>query len=90
MYTNNEKPGAYTGFFLKEKQWAADSCTGRERGDINPPMGARRKGGGQPKMTPHREKKVPYIETKVAKRPPHSEKVAKRPPIQQKKKDFPG
>ena len=49
MYTNNEKPGAYTGFFLKEKQWAADSCTGRERGDINPPMGARRKGGGSPK-----------------------------------------
>ena len=56
MHTNNEKPGAYTGFFLKEKQWAADSCTGRERGDINPPMGARRK-GGQPKKTPHRDKK---------------------------------
>ena len=69
--------------FLKEKQWAADSCTGRERGDINPPMGAAEKGGGQPKMTPHRDKKVPYIETKVAKRPPHSEKAAK-------KKDFPG
>ena len=79
MHTNNKKPGAYTGFF-KEKQWAADSCTGRERGDINPPMGARRK-GGQPKKTPHRDKKVPYIETKVAKWPLHSEKVAKRPPI---------
>ena len=52
MYTNNEKPGAYTGFFLKEKQWAADSCTGRERGDINPPMGARRKGGAAQNDSP--------------------------------------
>ena len=58
MHTNNEKSGAYTGFF-KEKQWAADSCTGRERGDINPPMGAHRKGGGSPKRLPTGTKKSP-------------------------------
>ena len=48
MHTNNEEPGAYTGFF-KEKQW--DSCTGRERGDINPPMG-KRVGGAAQKDSP--------------------------------------
>ena len=40
---------------------------------------------GSPKRLPTGTKKVPYIETKVAKRPPHSEKVAKRPPIIAKK-----
>ena len=55
--------------FLKEKQWAADSCTGRERGDINPPMGARRK-GGQPKKTPHRDKKSPLHRDKSSKKAP--------------------
>ena len=38
-------------------------------------------------MTPHRDKKVPYIETKVAKRPPHSEKG---PLYSKKRKIFQG
>ena len=72
MHTNNEEPGAYTGFF-KEKQWAADSCTGRERGDINPPMGAHRKGGGgggaAQKASPQGQK-----------RPLHRDKSCKKTP----------
>ena len=70
MHTNNEKPGpGVYRISLKEKQWAADSCTGRERGDINPPMGARRK-GGQPKKTPHRDKKSPLHRDKSSKKAP--------------------
>ena len=89
MYTNSEKPGAYTGFFLKKNNGLQTAVRGRSEGTLIPQWAPAEK-GGQPQMTPYRDKKVSYIETKVAKRPPHSEKVAKRPPIQQKKKDFPG
>ena len=50
--------GVYRTFF-KEEQWAADSCTGREQGDINIPMGARRKGGAAQKDSLQGQKKSP-------------------------------
>ena len=55
--------------FLKEKQWAADSCTGRERGDINPRMGARRKGVAAQKDSPQGQKS-----------PLHRDKSSKKAP----------
>ena len=82
MHTNNEKPGAYTGRKNKKNNGLQTAVRGGSEGTLIPQWAPAEKGGeGQPKMTPHRDKKVPYIETKVAKRPPHSEKVAKRPPI---------
>ena len=72
-----KNPGRIQDFF-KEKQWAADSCTGRERGDINPPMGARRKGGVAQKDSPQGQKS-----------PLHRDKSSKKAPYIAKK-NFPG
>ena len=85
-----KNPGRIQDFFKKKNNGLQTAVRGGNEGTLIPQWAPAEKGGGQPKMTPHRDKKIPYIETKVAKRPPHSEKVAKRPPIQQKKKDFPG
>ena len=63
-----KNPGRIQDFF-KDKQWAADSCTGRERGDINPPMGARRKGGVAQKDSPQGQKS-----------PLHRDKSSKKAP----------
>ena len=88
MHTNNEKPGAYTGFFKKKNNGLQTAVRGGSEGTLIPQWAPAER-GGSPKRLPTGTKKVPYIETKVAKRPPHSEKVAKRPPIIAKK-DFPG
>ena len=63
-----KNPGRIQDFF-KVKQWAADSCTGRERGDINPPMGARRNGGAAQKDSPQGQK-LPLHRDKSCKKAP--------------------
>ena len=74
MYTNNEKPGTYTGFFLKKNNGLQTAVRGGSEGTLIPKWAPAEKGGGQPKMTPHRDKKVPYIVKKLQKGPLYSKK----------------
>ena len=78
MHTNNEKPGAYTGFFKKKNNGLQTAVRGGSEGTLIPQWAPAER-EGSPKRLPTGTKKVPYIETKVAKRPPI---IAK--------KDFPG
>ena len=68
-----KNPGRIQDFF-KEKQWSCKevqqtAVRGRERGDINPPMGARRRGGAAQKDSAQGQK-----------RPLHRDKSSKKAP----------
>ena len=69
MHTNNEKPGAYTGFFKKKNNGLQTAVRGGSEGTLIPQWGARRK-GEQPKKTPHRDKKSPLHRNKSSKKAP--------------------
>ena len=59
MYTNNEKPGAYTGFFLKKNNGLQTAVRGGSEGTLIPQWASAEKGGGSPKLLPTGTKKSP-------------------------------
>ena len=70
MHTNNEKPGAYTGFFKKKNNGLQTAVRGGSEGTLNPQWVPAESGGGQPKKTPHRDKKSPLHRDKSSKKAP--------------------
>ena len=69
MYTNNEKPGAYTGFFLKKNNGLQTAVRGGSEGTLIPQWTSAEKGGAAQNDSPQGQKSLLHRDKSSKKAP---------------------